>query len=174
LLEKLVWVRVIIAGKLVSVPVISFSIPSYAVDALLCRNLASFPPSHGTLRITLLSQISCSCSGFYQIFSWVRTSMDLFGNLGLTFGFLSLSKWGWQVVCRPEWSASSPVPSTLPILSQVKKWHLYVIGDTFIVLSMCHLSLKLVSKKVELEFWGVFVLFFWKWILFICAKNKIK
>ncbi len=87
LLEKLVWVRVIIAGKLVSVPVISFSIPSYAVDALLCRNLAFLPPSHGTLRITLLCQISCSCSGFYQIFSWARTSMDLFGNLGLTFGF---------------------------------------------------------------------------------------
>jgi hypothetical protein len=43
--------------KLVWVPVISFCkifIPSYAFDALLCRNWPSSPPNRLTFRITLL------------------------------------------------------------------------------------------------------------------------
>jgi hypothetical protein len=47
----------ILVGKLVWVPVISFCksfIPSYAFDALLCRNWPFSPPNRLTLLITLM------------------------------------------------------------------------------------------------------------------------
>jgi hypothetical protein len=47
-----------LVGKLVWVPVTSFCkifIPSYAFDALLCRNWPFSPPNRLTLRITLIN-----------------------------------------------------------------------------------------------------------------------
>ncbi len=72
-----------LVGKLVWVPVISFCkifIPSYAFDALLCRNWLFSPPNRLTLRITLIThKFFITYTNYFSTMtqSYARTSINL-------------------------------------------------------------------------------------------------